>query len=154
MVHVNKKIGLNWTKIINIGTKLNIEHWLCTWHVGRLKRGHLKKIKIDKNKKFKKTTKWHVAVTVAVNDLNGISKKGTHWTKLTKIRIHKIKVRTYLTKLDENWDKKSILTFCFYLVIARGTYRFKHLKANFFFLLKPHLFLTFNKIYYYFCRCA
>jgi len=37
------KIGPNWTKITNIGTKLNIEHWL--WHVAHtgLTCGNLKK---------------------------------------------------------------------------------------------------------------
>jgi len=79
-------LGLNWTKISNIGTKLNIEHWL--WHVAGLTPGHFKKIfkNFKKHSKkfkkiFKKTTKWHVAV----NDLNRVSKKWSNWIKLTKI---------------------------------------------------------------------
>jgi len=50
---------------------------------------NLKKFKKIKIKKIKKTTKWHMVVTVmAVNDLNGISKKGPNWTKLTKIETY------------------------------------------------------------------
>jgi len=48
-----------------------------------------------------------------VNYLNGVSKKRPNWTKLTKIRAYtKIKIRIDLTKLDENWDQKGILTIC------------------------------------------
>jgi len=49
---------------------------------------------------------------MAVNDLNGVKKKDSieqNWWKL-KIFEHKIKIKTYLTKLEKNWNKKSILT--------------------------------------------
>jgi len=50
---------------------------------------------------------------MAVNDLNGVSKKGTQLNKIDKIWDlfeHKTKIRTYLKKFDENWDQKDILT--------------------------------------------
>jgi len=50
---------------------------------------------------------------IAVNDLNGVSKKMTKLNKIDEnldLFEHKTKIMTYLTKLDENWDKKNILT--------------------------------------------
>ena len=50
---------------------------------------------------------------MAVNDLNSVSKKRPNWTKLTKIGtyLNTTKIRTYLKKIDENWDQKDILTY-------------------------------------------
>jgi len=52
-------LGLNWTKITNIGIKLNIKHWL--WQVvsraAGLIRGYLQKKKKKKKKKKKRKTK-------------------------------------------------------------------------------------------------
>jgi len=55
---------------------------------------------------------------MAVSDLNGVSKKGPNWTKLTKIKtyLNTTKVKTYLKKFDENWDQKGILTKRIYIV--------------------------------------
>jgi len=50
---------------------------------------------------------------MAVNDLNGVSKKGPNWTKLTKIGTYlntKSKLGLIWKKLNENWDQKGILT--------------------------------------------
>jgi len=50
---------------------------------------------------------------ITVNDLNGVSKKDQiehNWRKLGSIWTYK-KIRTDLTKLDKNWDKKGILTY-------------------------------------------
>ena len=116
-------MGLNWTKITNIGTKLNIKHWL--WHVARcwvdtwtfLKNSKKKFKKIQKKSKKSKKPRsdtWQ-SLFMVVNDLNGVSKKGPNWTKLTKIRtyLNTTKIMTYLTKFDENWDQKGILTYNF-----------------------------------------
>ena len=111
-------MGLNWTKITNIGTKWNIEHWL--WHMTRYwvdTWTFKKKItKILKNFKKSRSDTWQ-SLFMVINDLNGISKKGSNWTKLTKIGTYSntTKIRTYLTKFDENWDQKVILTFKLFL---------------------------------------
>jgi len=50
---------------------------------------------------------------MAVNDLNSVSKKGLNWKKIDEnldLFEHNIKINIYLTKLDENWDQKVILT--------------------------------------------
>jgi len=50
---------------------------------------------------------------MAVNNLNGISKKRTQLNKIDEnwdLFEHKTKIRTYLIKLDKTWDQKCILT--------------------------------------------
>ena len=115
LVNFKQKLGLNWTKITNIGTKLNIKHWF--WHVAhywvdtwtfikfflkKITKWHVAQYCVDtctfkKNlKKFKKNSKnskkprsdtWQ-SLFITINDLNGISKKRPNWTKLTKIRTY------------------------------------------------------------------
>jgi len=50
---------------------------------------------------------------MAVNDLNGVNKKDPieqNWRKLEPIWTQ-TKIRTYLKKLDENYDQKGISTY-------------------------------------------
>jgi len=50
---------------------------------------------------------------MAVNDLNGVSKKKNQLNKIDEnydLFEHKTKIRTSLKKLDENGDQKGILT--------------------------------------------
>ena len=51
---------------------------------------------------------------MVVNDINGVSKKGPNWKKINEnydLFEHKNKIRIDLTKLNENWDQKGVLTF-------------------------------------------
>jgi len=59
-----------------------------------------------KIKKKSRSDTW-LSLFSIVNDLHGVNKKISNWTKLTKIGIYlQKKIMTNLTKLDKIWDKK------------------------------------------------
>jgi len=75
------------------------------WHATRLTHKHFKKIK---NKKKPRSDTWQ-SLFMVVNDLNNVRKRMTQLNKIDEnynIFEHNTKIRTYLTKLDENLDKK------------------------------------------------